>query len=63
MRLFQPHLPKKNKVKESKELILSMNVVDCGSLAFTDEQVRETLRARRPEDGSIEGMGFGTIEE
>ena len=37
--------------------------LDCGSLAFTDEQVRDTLRARQPDDESIDKRDFGTITE
>lgn len=40
------------------------NATDCGSLAFTDDQVRETLRKRQPNDEkSIASMKFGTIKE
>ena len=38
-------------------------ISDCGSLAFTDEQVRSTLRTRQPEDESVDSMTFGTIVE
>ncbi|KAL9071478.1 MAG: hypothetical protein Q9161_004195 [Pseudevernia consocians] len=41
--------------------IMVIHHTDCGSLAFTDEQVRSTLRTRRPEDESIDSMTFGTI--
>lgn len=42
---------------------LTIRLSDCGALAFTDDQVRATLRKRRPDDEEIESMSFGTIKE
>ena len=36
---------------------------DCGSLAFTNEQVREALKKRQPDDKNIDTTDFGTITE
>lgn len=43
--------------------VLTNGCSDCGSLAFTDDQVRVTLRKRQPDDKSIDGMNFGTIKK
>ena len=40
-----------------------MSLSDCGSLAFTDDDVREALRKRQPNDKSINDTNFGTITE
>lgn len=40
-----------------------MILSDCGSLAFTDEQVRSALKKRQPNDASVDSMSFGTIKE
>ena len=41
----------------------SSTLLDCGALAFTDEQVREDLRKRQPNEKSIDTTDFGTITE
>ncbi|CAF9923100.1 MAG: hypothetical protein ALECFALPRED_002299 [Alectoria fallacina] len=43
--------------------IMVIHHTDCGALAFTDDQVRATLRKRRPDDEEIESMSFGTIKD
>ena len=41
---------------------LMTRLSDCGALHFTDEQVRETIRKRGPNDKSVDAATFGTIK-
>ena len=36
---------------------------DCGALHFTDEQIRETIRKRGPNDKSVDDATFGAIKK
>ncbi|KAM0805785.1 carbonic anhydrase [Usnea florida] len=42
--------------------IMVIHHTDCGSLHFTDEQVRETIRKRGPNDKSVDAATFGAIK-
>ncbi|MCJ1452082.1 hypothetical protein MMC28_002423 [Mycoblastus sanguinarius] len=41
--------------------IMVVHHTDCGSTHFTDNQVREALKARLPKEQTIDTMAFGTI--
>ena len=48
-------------MQEQTPLIIRLS--DCGSLHFTDEQVRETIRKRGPNDKSVDAASFGAIKK
>ena len=43
--------------------LFDQSLSDCGSLQFTDDQVRDTFRKGQPNDNSIDSADFGTIKK